>query len=64
MAVAPLAGSVDRNEDDTAEAVYFVNVAPLAGSVDRNLNYQALDTSMEVAPLAGSVDRNRTALYP
>ena len=36
-AVAPLAGSVDRNEA-AVEPFEALRVAPLAGSVDRNLH--------------------------
>ena len=35
-AVAPLAGSVDRNDLSRTHKRYCVWVAPLAGSVDRN----------------------------
>ena len=34
--VAPLAGSVDRNQAAAQNALTATNVAPLAGSVDRN----------------------------
>ena len=34
--VAPLAGSVDRN-DEEAQKIAVTKVAPLAGSVDRNM---------------------------
>ena len=36
--VAPLAGSVDRNDDKSTED-RPIKVAPLAGSVDRNRKY-------------------------
>ena len=57
--VAPLAGSVDRNQQYNGFVILTVVVAPLAGSVDRNR--YGLATMMRpvcVAPLAGSVDRN------
>ena len=56
-AVAPLAGSVDRNHFP-ALPVIEVTVAPLAGSVDRNAWWAGARGRMAVAPLAGSVDRN------
>ena len=34
--VAPLAGSVDRNQVMNVGPLVLINVAPLAGSVDRN----------------------------
>ena len=34
--VAPLAGSVDRNDDAFFQRSFAAAVAPLAGSVDRN----------------------------
>ena len=55
--VAPLAGSVDRNDTEMLKALYE-KVAPLAGSVDRNNKDEGTITLLEVAPLAGSVDRN------
>ena len=44
-AVAPLAGSVDRNSLVAKDNLYRLVVAPLAGSVDRNrrLWYPAFD---------------------
>ena len=63
LAVAPLAGSVDRNfsrrELDTGD-----EVAPLAGSVDRNSYQMTYSLNDGVAPLAGSVDRNQGAGVP
>ena len=62
LAVAPLAGSVDRN-DALHPFQDFQVVAPLAGSVDRNVFFAVLvNTRLSVAPLAGSVDRNITYL--
>ena len=56
--VAPLAGSVDRNDAGDVEG-QPVFVAPLAGSVDRNGQaFNDLTEIQKVAPLAGSVDRN------
>ena len=62
--VAPLAGSVDRNNvtNDEAEALL---VAPLAGSVDRNTAFALPASGLgDVAPLAGSVDRNHFPALP
>ena len=59
-AVAPLAGSVDRNETMLTRFLKM-QVAPLAGSVDRNTKMKVSPVSYSVAPLAGSVDRNRVA---
>ena len=58
VAVAPLAGSVDRNIVVTSLRG-LSPVAPLAGSVDRNdeINPDKMK-EVKVAPLAGSVDRN------
>ena len=60
--VAPLAGSVDRNNDLTEIQKQQALVAPLAGSVDRNTSTRCSAAPMAVAPLAGSVDRNLTAI--
>ena len=58
-AVAPLAGSVDRNAELGSNSIYEPGVAPLAGSVDRNSTFLRLThEAVPVAPLAGSVDRN------
>ena len=58
--VAPLAGSVDRNNNVSLKSRLHVDVAPLAGSVDRNQYMAKEKTEAEcVAPLAGSVDRNK-----
>ena len=57
-AVAPLAGSVDRNLISKHIVIRFVTVAPLAGSVDRNIYHELTEIAALVAPLAGSVDRN------
>ena len=56
-AVAPLAGSVDRNTALALTAPALA-VAPLAGSVDRNISALKRTHRIRVAPLAGSVDRN------
>ena len=63
--VAPLAGSVDRNNKDEG-TISLLEVAPLAGSVDRNTSCLPEPQKGEVAPLAGSVDRNcnGTRLHP
>ena len=58
MAVAPLAGSVDRNPYGFFLLLSLPPVAPLAGSVDRNLQLWCGADDEGVAPLAGSVDRN------
>ena len=57
--VAPLAGSVDRNDAVPGAVLGDGPVAPLAGSVDRNgrIRTGAAQPGL-VAPLAGSVDRN------
>ena len=55
--VAPLAGSVDRNESLCGRHGRW-EVAPLAGSVDRNDRGAFFLKAVWVAPLAGSVDRN------
>ena len=39
LCVAPLAGSVDRNDEIIAELAGDFDVAPLAGSVDRNFGW-------------------------
>ena len=57
LRVAPLAGSVDRNDELTALR-QGNRVAPLAGSVDRNQKPKLTPPIRAVAPLAGSVDRN------
>ena len=57
--VAPLVGSVDRNEDILTAAVAVAAVAPLVGSVDRNVPAAGASMGRLVAPLVGSVDRNR-----
>ena len=57
-AVAPLAGSVDRNLNNAMATINNAKVAPLAGSVDRNFDPAAELPVEHVAPLAGSVDRN------
>ena len=57
--VAPLTGSVDRNDDDTIDYISEQVVAPLTGSVDRNsMVTKAIQLLRIVAPLTGSVDRN------
>ena len=56
--VAPLAGSVDRNDKEKQRFLEVEPVAPLAGSVDRNDGSGTMPLAAEVAPLAGSVDRN------
>ena len=59
VAVAPLAGSVDRNLLPAKYIAQKKVVAPLAGSVDRNTKMKVSPVSYsDVAPLAGSVDRN------
>ena len=58
-AVAPLAGSVDRNFRAEIAHIHHLDVAPLAGSVDRNNAARGQKRKKsKVAPLAGSVDRN------
>ena len=58
-AVAPLAGSVDRNSMGGGKSHGGGGVAPLAGSVDRNAPKIMFNGKFGgVAPLAGSVDRN------
>ena len=57
--VAPLAGSVDRNQANVNTMEVKGMVAPLAGSVDRNRSIVCIFTAASVAHLAGSVDRNK-----
>ena len=57
--VAPLTGSVDRNDRFPVDFAALVFVAPLTGSVDRNIRKIAKECGLDiVAPLTGSVDRN------
>ena len=58
--VAPLTGSVDRNDFGIPKGQDGADVAPLAGSVDRNGELLGkIGGARLVALLAGSVDRNQ-----
>ena len=53
--VAPLAGSVDRNEALPVEIKQKFGVAPLAGSVDRNLSTSTrLSNNQQSLPSRGA----------
>ena len=57
--VAPLTGSVDRNDRQSLRSLLNSAVAPLTGSVDRNEGVAGdIADVVRVAPLTGSVDRN------
>ena len=51
VAVAPLAGSVDRNDKNCKQNAHLSAVAPLAGSVDRN-------PALHVRPKSGAQSRS------
>ena len=56
--VVPLAGDVDRNNNQRLYKKEGTSVVPLAGDVDRNSWMGIRVSATAVVPLAGDVDRN------